>query len=228
MKSLVFDTGPLITLSLNNLLWILKPLKEQFKGEFFITKSVKREVIDKPLESKKFKYEAIQILKLLEEGIIKLVDDNKIKYKANFLFNEINSFFKAHDNFIKIAHYAEIETIAAALVLNSDAIVIDEFITRNLVENPNLVHERLENKLHLVVKADEQKIKDFKKIVNLTIIRTFEIVLIAYEMGLFKEYYLKLPNSKRTLLEGLLWGIKLNGCSVSEDEIKEALKIEIS
>jgi hypothetical protein len=35
-----------------------------------------------------------------------------------------------------------------------------------------------------------------------------------------------LPTPKKTLLEGLLWGVKLNGCSVSEREIDEVIKIE--
>lgn len=226
MRCIVFDTGPLITLSLNNLLWVLKPLKEQYKGEFYITNSVKKESIDKPLQTKKFKFEAIQILKLVEEGIIKVIYDKNIKEKANFLFNEINSFFKAHDNYIKIVHYAEIETLAAGLVLKADSIVVDEFITRNIVENPKLVHERLEGKLHLPVIQNENAIKNIRQELNLNILRTFELILIAFELGLFKDYYLKLPYAKKQLLEGLLWGIKLNGCSITEQEINEALKLE--
>ncbi|MEM2131579.1 MAG: hypothetical protein QXR96_03575 [Candidatus Woesearchaeota archaeon] len=226
MKSIIFDSGPLITLSLNNLLWLLKPLKEKYKGEFYITKSVKKEIIDKPLESKKFKFEAIQILKLVEEGTLKIIEDKKIKIKADYLFSEINSFFMAHNTQIKVVHYAEIETLSAGLVLNSDAVVIDEFIMRNIVENPKLVHERLENKLHMIVSANNEKIKVIKEKININILRTFELVIAAYEMNLFKEYYLKIENSKKQLLEALLWGIKLNGCSISEEDIREAMKIE--
>ena len=43
MRSIIFDTGPIISLVTNNMLWLLEPLKKQFKGEFYITKSVKKE-----------------------------------------------------------------------------------------------------------------------------------------------------------------------------------------
>ena len=42
MKSLVFDTGSVISLVMNNLLWTLKPLKKQYGGDFFIPKGVKK------------------------------------------------------------------------------------------------------------------------------------------------------------------------------------------
>ena len=35
-KALIFDSGAIITLALNNLLYILKPLKKEFGGEFYI------------------------------------------------------------------------------------------------------------------------------------------------------------------------------------------------
>lgn len=70
MKSIIFDAGPIISLATNNLLWILKPLKKYFNGKFYITDAVKRELVDKPFETKKFKFEAIQVEKLIEEGVI--------------------------------------------------------------------------------------------------------------------------------------------------------------
>ena len=61
MKSLIFDAGPIISLATNNLLWILEPLKNKFDGKFYLTDAVKRELVDRPLETKKFKFEAIQV-----------------------------------------------------------------------------------------------------------------------------------------------------------------------
>ena len=54
MKSLVFDSGPIISLATNNLLWVLEPLKNKFNGKFFITQAVKGEIVERPLETKKF------------------------------------------------------------------------------------------------------------------------------------------------------------------------------
>jgi hypothetical protein len=227
MKSIVFDTGPVISLAMNNLLWILKPLKEKFNGEFYLPEAVKKECVDKPLTSKKFKFEAIQVMKLIEEGTIKVYDNEKLRVDTLHLLELANSLFKAQGNFVRIVQFAEIESIVAAKVLGSECIVVDEFITRTLIENPPSAQQRLENKLHMKVDSDKSNLARFKDAVGgIKVIRSVELVTIAYEIGMFKEYYLHLPNPKKTLLEGLLWGVKLNGCSVSEREIDEVIKIE--
>jgi hypothetical protein len=212
---------------MNNLLWLLKPLKEKFGGEFYITEAVKKECVDKPLTSKKFKYEAIQVLKLIEEGILKVYDSEKLRTEGMHLLELANSLFKAQGSYVRIVQFAEIEAVVAAKILGADSIVIDEFITRTLIDNPLSAQQRLENRLHMKVDSDKTNLSRFKaEIENIKVIRSVELVTISYELGFFKEYYLNLPTPKRTLLEGLLWGIKLNGCSVSENEINEVIKIE--
>ena len=82
MKSLVFDTGPLISFAMNNLYWVIRLLKEKYKGDFYITESVKRECVDRPLTSKTFKYEALQNLKLIQDGVIKVYKNPELKEKT--------------------------------------------------------------------------------------------------------------------------------------------------
>lgn len=227
VKSLVFDSGPLINLAMNNLLWILKPLKEKFNGEFYITESVKRECVERPLTTKKFKFEALQILKLIQEDIIKVYNNPKLKEETLILLKDSNNLFKVHGNYINNVQYAEVEALVALQQLNSKAVVIDEFITRSLIEKPYSVKERMERKLHTHVDVDKKNVISFeKKVKNINVIRSFELVLMAYELGLFEKYYLDINHPKKTLLEGLLWAVKLNGCSVTEKEIIEAQKIE--
>ena len=85
----------------------------------------------------------------------------------------------------------------------------------------------MERKLHMNVEIDNNNISKFMEETHgIKVIRSFELVTIAYEQGLFREYYLDLHKPKKILLEGLLWAVKLNGCSVSEQEIKEVIKIE--
>lgn len=226
MKSLVFDTGPLINLSMNNLLYLLRELKTKFNGEFYITNSVKRECIDRPLTSKKFRFEAIQILKLLQEGVIKVYEHKQLKARTQNLLKISNSLFKVQNNYIKNVQYAEVEVIAAAQILAANAVVIDEFITRMIIEDPLSVKDRMERKLHEKVVADKDKISSFSQMVsNVKVIRSFELVSIAYEFRMFEKYYLDIKNPKKTLLEALLWAVKLNGCSSTEEEIKEVLKL---
>ena len=71
MKYLIFDAGPLINFSMNGLLYLIPKLKQEFGGEFLITKEVKKEVIDRPLKIPRFQLGAIRINELFKKGIIK-------------------------------------------------------------------------------------------------------------------------------------------------------------
>ena len=82
MKTLFFDTGPLISITMNHILWILKPLKKHFNGNFFITEAVKKELVDKPLKTKRFKLEAIQSLQQINKQIIEIRSVNGIDEKT--------------------------------------------------------------------------------------------------------------------------------------------------
>ena len=138
-----------------------------------------------------------------------------------------NSLFRVHDSYVKNVQYAEVEVIAASQLLNANAVVIDEFITRMIIEDPMSVKKRMEIKLHKNVKVDKENLKAFSNMVkNIKVIRSFELSVIAFENNMFEKYYLDIENPKKTLLEALLWGIKLNGCASTEQEINEVLKIE--
>ena len=54
MKYLIFDAGPIINFAMNGSLDILRKLKQNFDGEFLITKEVKYEIIDHPQSIKKY------------------------------------------------------------------------------------------------------------------------------------------------------------------------------
>lgn len=227
MKALVFDTGPIISLATNNLLWILKRLKTEFKGEFYITPAVKQEIVDKPLNSKRFKYEAMQVMKEIRENTITLYDNEQLRNKTLELLSLANNMFMAQNNYIKIVQYAEMEVLASCLLLNANAVVIDERTTRTLVENPNRVKDILEHKLHIKIIANKENIKRFSELAkSIKVIRSLELVIIGYEKGFFKDYIPDIKNPKKNLLDGLLWGVKLNGCSVTADEIEKIIVLE--
>ena len=227
MKSLIFDAGPVISLATNNLLWILEPLKKKFNGKFYITEPVRRELVDKPLETKKFKFEAIQVEKLLETGVIEIADNSFIREKTPRLLGTANEIFRAYNNYMRIVHFAEISVIAAAINLNADAIVIDEKTTRFLMENPKMIVEILRKTLHTPISINESNLKEFRNNVNnIRAIRSVELVAVAYELGILDSYITKIPDARKNLLESVLWGVKLNGCAVSKDEIGQILRIE--
>jgi predicted nucleic acid-binding protein len=213
---------------MNNLLWVLEPLKKKFNGKFCITEAVRKELVDRPLETKKFKFEAIQVEKLIENGVLDIIDNNFIRERTPSLLNTANEIFKAYNNYIKIVHFAEMSVIAAAVELKADAIAIDEKITRSLIENPKVVLNIIKQTLHTSVSINESNLKEFGNTTkDLKVMRSVELVTMAYELGILENYMTKLPNARKNLLEGILWGVKLNGCAVSKDEIEQIMKLEI-
>ncbi len=227
MKSIIFDSGPIISLSMNNLLWLLPELKKLYPGKFYITPNVKKEIIDNPLESKKFKFEALQVLKIYKENVLELFEKASLKNKTMDLLELANNLFYAQNRNINIVQYAEIEVIVSTIITGSDAIVIDERTTRLLIENPEKLKNILKKKLHTNVTINRNNLAKFKGITQkLKVIRSTELILIAYEKGLLDKFILDIEKPKKTLLEGLLWGLKLNGCSINNKEIKKAVVLE--
>jgi len=227
MKSLIFDTGPIISLATNNLLWILEPLKRQFMGKFYITQAVRKELVDVPMKIRRFQFEAIQIEKLIEDNVLEVLNINNDD-ETQKLLDTANNAYSAFNNPIQIVHFAEMSVVASAIKINADAIVIDEKITRFLIENPEMALEILRKNLHTSISVNESSLRMIKeRLRNLKAIRSVELVAIAYENGILDGYITKMPDAKRNLLESVLWGVKLKGCAVSRDEIEEILKIEM-
>ncbi len=227
MKSIVFDAGPIISLAINNLLWLLEALKKKFKGEFYISNDIKKEVIDKPLTTKRFKFEALRVFYYINNGTINISDGEEIRKKTKLLLELANNSFIAQSQPINIVHYGEMSGLATACFNKSDAYVVDERTTRALIENPNKLRNILRHTLHTDVKINHSKLRELQRIVgNMKVIRSVELVTIAYELGLLDKYLANVPNSKRTLLESVLWGVKLNGCAVSKREIEQIIRVE--
>ena len=48
-KAIFFDAGPIISLVMSRLGWILPLLKKKYGGKFYITPAVSMELIERPL-----------------------------------------------------------------------------------------------------------------------------------------------------------------------------------
>src|SRR3989338_2608587 len=146
MKSMVFDSSTIISLSLNNLLYLLPDLKHRFQGQFFITESVKKELIDNPMHTRKFKLEALQIHQLVLDNTLEIYGQ-QLEKQTQHLLNLINNLFKAENHFIRLVDRAEVESLALANLLKA-TYAVDERTIRMLVENPNELKDLFEKKLH--------------------------------------------------------------------------------
>jgi len=212
---------------MNNLLWLLKPLKKQFQGQFIIPRPVKRELIDKPFQTKKFKFEALQVLHYINNKTLTLLDKKEMKQRSEKILSIANKCFKARGKFIQIIHYAEAAALANALELKADAICIDERTTRLLIENPIMLSRILNKKLHTKIKVDNKRLKEIKKeLKGIKLIRSAELAAVAYELGLLDNYIKNTGISKKDLLDSVLWGVKLDGCAISRKEINQIIKLE--
>ena len=230
MKALVFDSSSMISIVTNNLLNILSNLKKSYKGEFLISNEVLKEIIDDPLKNRKFKLEALQVAEFLSSGNMKLFNRD-LEDKTNYLLTLANSIFQANNQNIIILHKAEVEALALTLELEADALVIDERTTRLLIEDTLKLKHLLEKKLHTKITINKDNVNYFKKETkNIKTLRSSELMMVAYELGLFIDYEngkkLIQDNFKRELLEGILWGLRLRGCAISTEEINEIIRIE--
>lgn len=225
MKTILFDSGPIISLTTSNLLWLLEEFKK--KANLAMTVGVKRELVDRPLETRRFKFEALQVQSLIDRKVITVIKDDVVMKKSQELTNLANSILSAHGQNIKIVQLGEMESLAAAILYKADALVLDERITRTLLENPHGLHLLMEKRLHMQLKHNEKSLQDFVEATrHITVIRSMELAAVAYEMGLLDKFIVDIPNARRELLESILWSVKLNGCSATDDEIDTIVKTE--
>ncbi|MFH1408866.1 MAG: hypothetical protein ABIH34_03090 [Nanoarchaeota archaeon] len=224
MKSLIFDSGPIISLAMNNLLWLLSPLKKQFQGSFVITPGVKNELIDHPMEIKRFEFEALQVLKELNVGTLTLFQDERLADEKDHLLELANRLFWAGKRPIPLVHSGEMETVAAALMGQAGIVVVDERTTRLLLEQPKALLPILQHKMHATITLRQSALKIWQdKTAHLQVIRSLELVLMAYRMGLL-DSYISQGITKKTLLDSLLWGLRLNGCSLPNEDLDDLLQ----
>lgn len=224
MKAVIFDSGALISLSMNSLLPLLLDLKKSFDGKFLITREVEYEIVKRPMDIKKYKLEAMMIKRLIDDKILEFPESLNINSKdvsnstQDFLKSS-NSLFFSKDRPIHLIDLGESSCLALSKILLTkgmkNVIVIDERTTRVLGERPENVQRLMESKLH--EKLFKKGVEDsaFK---NMVFIRSAELIYVAYKKGLIKS-------ADKNLLDAMLYGVKFKGCAISSDEIREIEKL---
>lgn len=223
MKTIVFDTSSIISLAVNNLLWILKDLKKIFKGKFVIPENVKKELIDNPLNSRYYKLEAIMINGYINNGDLEVYPEINV----DELLDVVNHVYYAEGKNLVVLQRAEVEALALASKIGALAYSVDERTMRLLIEDPYRLRKLLERKLDIKISINRAKLDRFHVMIPVVpVIRSTELALIAYEKGLFKNL-ISGTVKEHELLEGLLYGLKMRGCSISDLEIEGIEKEEL-
>jgi|SRR3989344_3107422 len=224
MKALVLDSGILINLSMNGLLYILESLKSQFQGKILITNQVKYETVDRPINISRFELGALRIKNLIEKGILEMpdslgIDEKIINEKTKELMDLSNHFLQANGHWINIVSDAEMSCLALSDELTEkgveNIIGIDERTTRILGEKPGNLERIMSEKLHQRVSLVASNFSIFKKY---KFVRSSEIVYVAYKKNL-----INLEGNK--ILEALLFATKFKGSSISFEEINKLKKL---
>ena len=221
MKALFFDTGPIITLVMSRMVWILPELKKKYGGKFYITPSVKRELVTRPMDIKRFQFEALQALKLIKDGVLEVYEDVPQKEVAR-LHAIANSSFKIENKDMEVVQSGEIESVICALKAGAEAMVMDERTMRLFIENNKEMKALLERRFQKTVSVNAEKMKQFsQELGDIQIIRSVELIGVAYRMGLLDSYIPPQKNGREILVEAALWNAKYNGAAVTEDEVEE-------
>ncbi len=224
MKVLILDSGPLINLSMNGLLYLLEELKKGFDGKFIITKQVKKEVYDHPVGIKRFELGALKIQDLIDKRILEFpdalgIDEANLDIETRSILDFVNHSFRAENQWIEIVNEAEISCLALSSELSKkgieNLIAIDERTARVLCEKPKNLEKLMSKKLHKRVQLENPQIK---KLSNFRFIRSPELVFVAYKKNLVKLKGLK-------VLDALLYATKYKGSSISFEEIEQMKKL---
>lgn len=224
MKILILDSGPIINLSMNGLLHIFEEIKKSTEVRLIITESVRKEIIDRPINIPRFELGAIRVKELINQGILEMpesigANSSEIAEKTERVLNLLNSTIKINDKFVNIVSEAECSCLALSQILNNKGIEnivgIDERTTRAIFEKPENLVKLMQKRLHKKVIIGN---RDYKKLGSFKFIRSSEIVYVAYKKNL-----INLKGKKA--LEALLYATKYKGCSISDEEINQLKKM---
>lgn len=220
MKAIIFDASSLISIAINGLFEELRGLKSVFNGKFIITNEVKKEAIETPLHVRKFQFEALKIKQLLDDKILEMpeamgINSKEISKKTQEFLDSSNSAFMGEGRDVHLIDLGEASCLALSEIASKKGIKnvssIDERTTRMLIEKPENLKELLEKRMHVNIRIDYEKLKPFK---DFKIIRSTELAYIAYKKKIIKI-------KGEDVLGAVLYGLKFNGASISDEEIAE-------
>ena len=91
------------------------------------------------------------------------------------------------------------------------------------MEAPLEMRSHLTGEFHTRVDVDREALDLFKEMTKgISIIRSAEIVALAYESNYFKKF----REMETEAFESALYAVKFYGCAISFDEIREILREE--
>ncbi len=216
VQPIISDSGPLISLAENCIIWILRGLA----NPIIIPKGVEYEAVMHPLQINQYEFNALRIKRMIEEGEI-LVDKRDVRKRTKQIMGLVNSLIFHKGKPLQIMHEGESEVLALALERGLDTVLIDERTARLVVENPWQILDYMESRMNLDLTINERNAKILEELFkDMHVLRSTELVIFAYENGFLEDY-----GTDLNTLKAALYGLKHSGCAISEREIEEYIAI---
>lgn len=216
------DASSLISLTRSCFDNVLSYMHNAFDLRFFISPSVEGEIITRPLslKSKQYALSALRLKNMINRKIIIRLDAD-LRDKAEDTLNVANKIFFVKGKPINIIHMGEIEIVVLSKHLGINSLLLDERTTRMLIESPFKYKKHLEKEFRVNVMLNKKNLSIFQKLTqDIKIIRSSELLIIAYENGLFDN----LKSLRKDTLSAGLYNLKYSGCAIRYDEIERFMK----
>lgn len=213
-RDLIFDSSALISIGNSGIIDIFEEFKKRNPNiNLYITESVHNETIDIKDKVKKYSWVAIQYEYLIKKGIFKLIPNSQLKNQN--INNICNDIFSTKHGKLEILQKGELDSVSFAKDKNA-VLVIDEIITRWLIENPLKLHELMESRYKEKVIINKQNLNNANSILkNLPVIRSVDFIAFAIKKGYFEKYLKYNLDFKKSLL----YSLKYSGCATTYEEI---------
>ena len=195
---------------------------EEFKKRnptvnLYLTEAVHNETIDIQQKVVRYGWVGIQYEYLINKKIFTLIKKEEVPKNGN-IEELCNSVFYTKHGKLEVLQKGELECIAFAKA-NNAVLVIDEIITRWLIEDPLKLHDLMESRYKEKVSYDKIKLNQVNAILkNISVIRSVDLIAFAIKEGYFKKY------DGLDYKKSLLYTIKNSGCATTYEEIDSYVK----
>lgn len=219
-KVVLCDSSALISMTNSCLIDIMYFFTKSRNVEFVVPQAVEREIVERPLaiSMKAYELSAMRMKKAIEDRILNMSTYDTLD-KAKGIMDLANTMFYARANPIHMVDLGEADMMALASETDADIVLMDERTTRMLIESPFALKDHMEKEMGVNVMVNKRNFDGFKESAEgLKVIRSSELVAVAYGEGYFSTY-----SNPKKMLESSLYSLKYGGCSIGFDEIDEIL-----
>ncbi|MDO8627059.1 MAG: hypothetical protein Q7K42_01210 [Candidatus Diapherotrites archaeon] len=187
--------------------------------EMYIAPGVEYESVTRPREINRFKLSSVRIGDAIKEGWMKVWKDKKQIQESVKEIQEIaNKIYYSDEGEMTIMHLGEAESLALINIMQTDIFGIDERTVRMLIEEPFALKKHMQIKYEQNIYLNKEMLEKFKALMpKITIIRSTELISLAFENGLFQQ---ELSEDQESL-SAALYSLKYSGCAISGQEIEE-------